>query len=346
MSRYSQEETLSPYPITEQTDLPVHVQIHTLQDHCVPNLYEQFVAIDLETTGLSKDYDRIVEIGAVVFRKGGIVDTFSTLVDPGRPIPYGATCVNGITNRMLVGAPSEEIALGMFFEFLLQYANQPLFFVAHNAGFDFGFLKEACIRQKFRWHAHVFDTLRASRALLSKRYLSSYSLASLARYYGLINRHAHRAAADAEVCGELLCRLFPKTLTHPFEIEDGIEILPVDARESVICKMAEDCLVSNKLNPKSLSFVKDGKGISRILFMDFPILRYKALKTKAYFLLPLSVALKYGKACKPATKAEGKDEQYVRVEFNLSNPDLFFEDELIESACMADELSQFMQIRS
>ena len=95
----------------------------------------RFVAFDLETTGTLPGVDRIVEIGAVRLIDGEVDAIFSTLVDPERPMPEGATRVNGITDDMLVGKPKIEACLGPLSEF----CGDDLM-VAHNAAFDYGFL--------------------------------------------------------------------------------------------------------------------------------------------------------------------------------------------------------------
>lgn len=94
-----------------------------------------FVAFDLETTGLTPVVDRIVEIGAVRFRAGEVLDTFQALVDPEMRISAGATATNGITDDMVKGQPTIEKVLPLFLDFLGQ--DIP---VAHHAPFDVGFL--------------------------------------------------------------------------------------------------------------------------------------------------------------------------------------------------------------
>ena len=94
-----------------------------------------FVAFDLETTGLTPVVDRIVEIGAVRFRAGEVLDTFQTLVDPEMPISPGATGKNGVTDDMVKGQPTIDKVLPGFMDFLGQ--DIPM---AHHAPFDVGFL--------------------------------------------------------------------------------------------------------------------------------------------------------------------------------------------------------------
>src|SRR6516165_2329780 len=95
----------------------------------------RFIAFDLETTGTLPGVDKIVEIGAVRFVDGAVEGVFSTLVDPLRSIPAGASAVNGITDDMVIGKPKIEELLAPLTEFC-----GTDMMIAHNATFDYGFL--------------------------------------------------------------------------------------------------------------------------------------------------------------------------------------------------------------
>ena len=94
-----------------------------------------YVVFDLETTGISHKNDAIIEISAVKVINGEVVDTFSTLVNPMRPIPYPATAVNGITDDMVKGKDDEETVTKKFLDWA---GDLPM--VAHNAKFDISFI--------------------------------------------------------------------------------------------------------------------------------------------------------------------------------------------------------------
>ena len=100
-----------------------------------------FTAIDTETTGLYNKSDRIIEIGAVKFCKDGVIDKFSTLINPQMPIPYASTKVNGITNQMVCDCPT-------FFEIHQDFLDfiKDTVLVAHNANFDIGFINSELSR--------------------------------------------------------------------------------------------------------------------------------------------------------------------------------------------------------
>jgi len=84
----------------------------------VPRTY---IALDLETTGLDASRDAIIEVGAVKFLDGEPVDSFSTLVNPGRPIPYEITLITGITDRDVIGMPAFDQVAGPRFEHPIAY---------------------------------------------------------------------------------------------------------------------------------------------------------------------------------------------------------------------------------
>lgn len=153
-----------------------------------------YVVFDLETTGISRVYDEVVEISAVKVRGGKVVDEFSTLVNPGRHIPAGASQVNGITDQMVAHAPRFVKVLQEFLDFTEGY---PL--VGHNiASFDMKFI----CRDAEKYYGAVpvndyVDTLPLARKHLPN--LSHHKLTDLASYYGLTTDGAHRALNDCRM---------------------------------------------------------------------------------------------------------------------------------------------------
>ena len=158
-----------------------------------------YVAFDLETTGLIPGVDQILELAAVMFDGGRVLDCFQRLVDPGTPIPQAASRVNGITNLMVSGAPPVEEALPGFLRFLGR--GTP---VAHNATFDVGFIAaEASRSGEVPPAGPVLDTRGLARSAFPAR--SSYGLQNLARDLHF-EKGTHRALADAHACRELFLR--------------------------------------------------------------------------------------------------------------------------------------------
>ncbi|MGH3655057.1 MAG: DEDD exonuclease domain-containing protein [Micromonosporaceae bacterium] len=165
-----------------------------------------FVVVDLETTGGAVDGSGITEIGAVKVRGGEVLGEFDTLVDPGSPIPPFIAVLTGITDAMLVKAPKIESVLPSFLEFA-----RGAVLVAHNAPYDTGFLKAACVAQGYPWPAYrVVDTVALARRVLVRDEVPNCKLATLARYFRTPNEPCHRALADARATADVLHRLLER----------------------------------------------------------------------------------------------------------------------------------------
>lgn len=156
-----------------------------------------FIAFDVETTGTVPGVDQIIEIGAVRFFNGQVEAVFSTLIDPLRLIPAGASAVNGITDDMVRGKPTIETVLTSFSDFCSDF---PI--VAHNAPFDAQFLTSDI--KKFESSAPkgiVIDTLAISRKVFPG--LPNYKLGTLVQHLKIPSAGFHRAEEDATYCGHL-----------------------------------------------------------------------------------------------------------------------------------------------
>lgn len=153
-----------------------------------------YVLYDLETTGTSSNYDEVIEISAVKVRNGKIVEEFSQLVNPGRPIPYAASAVNHITDDMVASAPGFEEVLQQF----LDFAGEDIL-VGHNINsFDMKFLYRDCEKYfGLTLTNDYIDTLKLARICLPE--LSHHRLSDLAEYYGISTAGAHRALNDCRM---------------------------------------------------------------------------------------------------------------------------------------------------
>ncbi len=161
----------------------------------------RFIAFDLETTGTVPGVDQIVEIGAVLFVDGVVESVFSTLIDPLRSIPPGATAVNGITDDMVAGKPRIESLLGSFAEFCEDF---PM--VAHNAPFDAQFLLSDIKKHEMPApRGIVLDSLPISRKVFPG--LANYKLGTLVQHLKIPSTGFHRAEEDATYCGHLFLEL-------------------------------------------------------------------------------------------------------------------------------------------
>lgn len=166
---------------------------------------EDYVVFDLETTGISQERDAIIEISAVKVEKHEIVGEFSTLVNPGRHIPAGATAVNGITDEMVKDAPGIEAAVQNFLDFIGDFV-----LVGHNIHtFDTNFVYDAALQFLGREVRNDYiDTLYMARSCLPE--LEHHKLTDVAAHFGLQTQGAHRALFDCMMnqgCYEALGKL-------------------------------------------------------------------------------------------------------------------------------------------
>jgi DNA polymerase III epsilon subunit-like protein len=163
------------------------------------------IGFDVETTGFSPAYDRIVEIGAVRFcmRSGQHLAQFQQFVNPGMPIPEQASAIHGITDDMVAGAPYISRALGNLLSWINEENPQgaPVHFVAHNARFDRSFFEAAIEECGFTFPVSWIDTLPPSRRV---RYGGgSARIADIASFLGIAHNEQHRALGDAWTAARL-----------------------------------------------------------------------------------------------------------------------------------------------
>ena len=163
----------------------------------------EYVAFDLETTGLSSQKDEIIEIGAVRMQGGKELDRFQTFVNPRRRLEQKIVELTGITDAMLADAPSIETVLPEFLEFV---GDRVL--VAHNADFDTGFIREACRKQGLSYGFTSVDTLILSQNLLP--HLNKFKLDVVSNALSLPDFNHHRAGDDAVTCGLIFHKLTDK----------------------------------------------------------------------------------------------------------------------------------------
>lgn len=155
-----------------------------------------YAIVDIETTGGYAANHRITEIA--IYHHDGIqiTDAYHTLVNPGRDIPYYITGLTGITTEMVLDAPTfEEVAQDLFS--LLEGK----VFVAHNAHFDYSFLKREFELSGINWNAKKLCTVRLSRKIIPG--LKSYSLGSLSESLGITITNRHRAGGDASATAKI-----------------------------------------------------------------------------------------------------------------------------------------------
>lgn len=180
-------ESVAPAPYEE------YVQASLFQTEVEPPdcLRGSFVVFDFETTGLSLEYDMPTEIGAVKITDGVITETFSTLIDPKRPIPTEVSAKTGITDEMVKGKPELYDVLPDLYKFTFGCS-----LVCHNVSFDFPFLLKHGNKSGWTFgDRRTYDTMGlAPRAIKG---IEKLSLDKVLESLGLVNDNAHRALSDA-----------------------------------------------------------------------------------------------------------------------------------------------------
>jgi DNA polymerase-3 subunit epsilon len=148
-----------------------------------------YAIIDVETTGGVARFERITEIAVVLHDGQAVIDTFSTLINPERSIPWNITTITGITDEMVAQAPK-------FYEVAKRIVEmtEGAVFVAHNVSFDYSFVREEFARLGYPFSRQQLCTVRMSRKVFPG--LPSYSLSNLKRHFGIEAERSHRALDD------------------------------------------------------------------------------------------------------------------------------------------------------
>lgn len=155
---------------------------------------EIFVAIDVETTGLSPIENELIEVSAIKYKGKERIETFSTLIKPKVSIPSKITGITGITNEMVNNSPQVEEVMPKLIEFI---GNSPI--VAHNANFDYKFI-QSYSNNSFSKNK-VIDTVAISRKMYPN--LPNHRLGTIAKEIGITEDGFHRAEFDCECCAKI-----------------------------------------------------------------------------------------------------------------------------------------------
>jgi len=168
---------------------------------------ERFVAIDLETTGITAASDEIIEVGAVLFEHGAPVDQFQSFLNPGKSLPPFIVQLTGITDRDLVGAPDFNDIHDELLKFI---GDAPL--VGQNINFDLSFLV-ASGGAAYRFPGKlILDTAETARIFWAE--YPRFSLGNLCHRFGVELTSAHRAVDDAQATGEVLISMIRRLPTR------------------------------------------------------------------------------------------------------------------------------------
>lgn len=194
----------------------------------------EYAIVDVETTGWSPQEAAITEIGAVRMYRGDIVAEFTSLVNPGMPVPDDIVELTGISDEMLALAPPVCAVLPG----LLAFADGCVL-IAHNARFDMGFLRAASTAAGVEWPGFpVVDTVRLARQLVATPdEVPDCKLGTLARFFGTRAQSAHRALEDARATALVLVALLRRLADR--EVHTLAELTAwLDEREAAAAEQA------------------------------------------------------------------------------------------------------------
>ena len=203
-------------------------------------MLEEYIVVDLETTGLNAANDRIIEIGARKIKKNREPELFQILIHPGIPISQRIVELVGITDEMVKNAPKIENVIGDFVEY-----TEDLPLIGHNLSFDYGFLKTAAVRNGLSFEKNGLDTLKLARKYLAG--LESKKLDALCEYFQIVQTQYHRAGDDARVT-ELVYQCLCETFEGAAEAEEK-DFLPHPLQFSV--------KKESPITPKQIAFLNN-----------------------------------------------------------------------------------------
>lgn len=238
---------------------------------------KKYAIIDIETTGGRASQEKITEIAIVLHDGEKILDTYETLINPERAIPYHITSLTGITQAMVEDAPK-------FYEVAKEIVRMTdgAIFVAHNVRFDYSFIKEEFKSLGYTFSKRQLCTVRLSRKAFPG--LRSYSLGNLIKHFKIKVNDRHRAMADTMATVEL----FEKILEQERSLVDIDDLINMSVKESLLPKnltinrlhaLPEECGVYFFHNKKGrVVYVGKSKNIQKRVMQHFTKVTDKASK--------------------------------------------------------------------
>ncbi len=210
------------------------------------NFTDEIVVFDIETTGLSKDHNKIIEIGAVKIKNLEVTEYFDEFVNPNEPLSEETTKLTSITDDMVKDADQIEDVLKRFFDFI-----GDRLLIAHNASFDTGFIRIAAAKCGMEFKNPFLDTLPLSRFLNND--LKSHKLDRIADYYKLHDFHHHRASDDAEILAHIYFCMVEKMKKYNIENFESLNReMSVNSDPLKLPTYHQIILVKNKAGLKNL----------------------------------------------------------------------------------------------
>lgn len=208
-----------------------------------------YAIIDIETTGGSAKNEKITEIAIFIHDGERITDEFVTLINPERNIPYFITSLTGITNEMVENAPR-------FYEVAKKIIEltEGKTFVAHNARFDYSFIRQEYKSLGFNFKRSILDTVALSRKLLPGHL--SYSLGNICRDLNITINGRHRAGGDALAT----VRLLEILISRDIEMNDGRTVLLRNTKTSKLHPMLDTAKIDRIPDEPGVYYFYNEKG--------------------------------------------------------------------------------------
>lgn len=200
------------------------------------NFESVYAIVDIETTGGYAENHRVTEVAIIHHDGMQITHRYQTLINPGRRVPLFITGLTGITNEMVREAPLFEDVAEELYEQLKEKV-----FVAHNAHFDYGFLRSEFEQAGIQWSARKLCTVKLSRKIFPG--LDSYSLGRLAESLGITIEDRHRAGGDAEATARIFDLLLKRddqgVIAKALKRGSGDAILPPNLRKEDVDRLPD-----------------------------------------------------------------------------------------------------------
>lgn len=242
-------------------------------------VFNEFIVVDIETTGLDSTTDFIIEIACAKFKDGDLIDTYETLINPGISIPEHITKINNINNSMVEFSPSINEVLPQFLEFI---SDLPL--VAHNASFDIKFINSNLALIDTLLTNPIIDTLAISRTLFTD--IKNHKLDTIREYLNICTENSHRALPDCIACSEIYLRYCTA------EKERKQSMLDKLSSEAGLDKQRCYSIVKEVLQKNNISLDYVRCGFTSTYFdikAFYPFVRLKLTGKKYYILMDYSI---------------------------------------------------------
>ncbi len=263
-----------------------------------------FSVVDVETTGSAAAGERIIEFAAYKVHRGKIVDEFSTLVNPGRHIPNFIQNMTGISNEMVYGAPSFREISSKVSQFL-----EGTVFTAHNAQFDYGFVRSELARTGFELDLPQLCTRKLSSRMFP--HLQRKALDHVCRHLGIKIGDRHRAYGDARATAHLLIELL-ELISERHEIVQLEELLRF---QNVPYKI--DRHKNQNVFKKALMSAPNEPGVYRVFDSEDEIIYIGKAKN-----LKMRIASYLTENAKDADKVRRMLREAARLEFEVTSSEL------------------------